>query len=111
MRGLPLIDLMYLLVYNRMIRDHLKFEVVFRDVADGTSWSKGEKRLLDEYAAAIGLDEDLRRVLQVLFVVHAAGARFQYDGANPAGRERLSGMLRAAGALLERRDRCHVGGA
>jgi len=109
--GLPLIDLKYLLVYNRMLRGSLEFDVACLEVADGTAWSDGEKRTLDQYAATIGLDADLRRILRVLFIIHAGGARLQYDGADPAERSRLSRLLAAGSAQLKCDARGKVGGA
>jgi len=110
-RGLPLIDLKYLLLYSRMLRDRSEFDVACRVIADGTAWSDSEQRMLDDYATTIGIDADLRTTLRVLFIIQTAGVRLQFDGTDPAERARLMGLLTAASALLERRAGNEVGGA
>lgn len=98
--GLPLIDLKYLLIYNRIIRGGGPFDAVYRTVAEGGAWSRKESRLLDQYVERLGLDGELRQVLRVLLVVHAVSARFQYDMANPSERRRVIELLETGRDLL-----------
>lgn len=109
-QGLPLIDLKYLLVYNRMIRGRAAFDAVYRTVAEGAVWSSFETRLLDRYAQLLGLDEPLRQVLRVLFVVHAVGARLQYDMSDPQEHRQLTELLTAGRDLLAGLSSAREGG-
>jgi len=99
-QGLPLIDLEYLLVYNRMIRDRATFDSVYCTLAAGDAWSPLEARLLERYAERLGLDSGLRQVLRVLFGVHAVAARLQYDMSDPHEHRRITAVLEAGRDLL-----------
>lgn len=108
--GLPLVDLKYLLVYNRMIRGRVPFDEVYRTVAGSGAWSPFESRLLGQYVERLGLDDELRQALRVLFVIHAVGARLQYDMTDPQVHRRVMELLEAGRDLLARSDPARVGG-
>ena len=100
--GFPLIDLKYLLAYNRMIRGKCQFDTVHQLVADGIGWTRAESDLLDSYCETLGLDDELRDVLRVLFIVQSVGARLQYDLDDPQERARFEALLAGARRLLRR---------
>ncbi|NKB87485.1 MAG: phosphotransferase [Acidobacteria bacterium] len=98
--GFPLIDLKYLLVYNRMIRGRCPFDAVHRLVADGVGWTDWESELLDEYCVALKLTDHMRRVLRALFIVQSVGARLQYNLEDPTEREPFFQLIGSALDLL-----------
>jgi aminoglycoside phosphotransferase (APT) family kinase protein len=110
-RGLPLLDLKYLLIYNRMIRGESVFGVVHQALRNGGEWTSNESELLDAYCAAIGIDGALRSALSTLFVLHAVGSRLHYDMSDPDERQRLQQLLRDALAMLKSPDSVRTGDA
>lgn len=109
--GLPLIDLKYLLVYNRMIRGREAFDAVYGDVAEGSAWRALEAQLLDRYVKLLGLDTELRQILRVLFIVHTLGARLQYDMTDPQEHRKVIDLLETGRDLLTSLAPVRTGGA
>jgi aminoglycoside phosphotransferase (APT) family kinase protein len=110
-RGLPLLDLKYLLIYNRMIRGECVFGVVHQALRNGEEWTPQESRLLDDYCAAIGIDGALRAALAAVFCMHAIGARLHYDMSDPDECQRLQQLLRDTLAILQPLDSVQTGDA
>jgi aminoglycoside phosphotransferase (APT) family kinase protein len=91
--GLPLIDLLYLLTYNRMIRRQSTFAIVYQEVLAGAGWGAQETQMLERYAQTLDLDAQQRELLATIFVVHAVGARLQYDMNDPEEKRQCTRLL------------------
>lgn len=77
--GLPLLDPLYLLTYDRMMRDGSDFLSVYRNVIQPGRLDAGEQAMLARYLQAIALSEDVQQVLRALFFLHHIGCRYVYD--------------------------------
>lgn len=91
--GLPLLDLMYLLAYNRIIRGADWTDAVAAAVVRG-EWSPHERARLAFYLAATGLPASLLEPMRVLFLLHHVGCRLHL----PPDRElraRVAAMIRS----------------
>jgi len=109
--GLPLIDLEYLLVYNRMLRDGLAFGPACLQHFAGNASDARSARLRDRYVKELGLDAELLAPLRALLVVHAVGARLVYDLSQPPERDELMRLLDAAIEQIAGDAPVHAGGA
>jgi len=90
-RGLPLLDLHYLLVYNRIVRcahwtDAID-ELVVRQ-----QWSRADEARLRRYRAELQLDPALEPALRLLFLVHHVGCRIHLHR-DPPLRAKVGAML------------------
>jgi aminoglycoside phosphotransferase (APT) family kinase protein len=89
--GLPLLDLLYLLAYNRVIRGAHWTEAIEALIVRA-EWNAVERRRLEQYMQAFALDESLLPALRALFLAHHIGCRIHLptDGAL---HDKVSGML------------------
>ncbi|MED5622029.1 phosphotransferase family protein [Ideonella sp. BN130291] len=80
--GLPLLDLLYLLAYNRVIRGAHWTEAIDALIVRA-EWSELERRRLEQYMRAFALDASLLPALRALFLAHHIGCRIHLptDGA------------------------------
>jgi hypothetical protein len=97
--GLPLLDLLYLLVYNRGIRGQSWIDAS-RSLLLGEP-TQIEQARLDSYLQRVPIDASLRLPLGVMFVVHHIGRRIFL--ADDAGlRSDVAALLRDLAAALKR---------
>lgn len=68
--GYPLIDLMYLIAYNRVIREGREVEEILLDCMVPQEFSDFEREIWDEYMCALGIGEDLVGILIMVFCMH-----------------------------------------
>lgn len=98
--GLPLLDPLYLLIYNRQIRGEDRFQcigdILWRDRCNAV-----EREQLRRYAERVGIAEHLRPALGAMFVMHHFGCRLHF-GPDGASLEKARGVIRDARAMLER---------
>lgn len=99
--GLPLLDVLYLLCYNRMEVTGRDFLAVYHDIVAPERFDSFECRALDRYLAAIPLSANERRLLTAVFALHHVGCRYFYDLDDPATRQRLSDLLADVERLLD----------
>lgn len=77
--GLPWLDLLYLIVYNRIITEERDFFDVYREVILNGHFSDHERSFLETYGTAMPLAPEMKTVLESLFLVHHIGFRYKYD--------------------------------
>jgi aminoglycoside phosphotransferase (APT) family kinase protein len=108
--GYPLVDLGYLLGYNRMLRCKQPFSeagvAVLRERSTGA-----EKTLWNRYVEAMALPPDLLQPLAALAIVHAVGERLHFDLADGASRRQFASLLRAADEFALAPDELPLGDA
>lgn len=94
---MPLIDLLYLLLYNRTLREGVDLLSALRSfVLQGAS--EDERILLARYAEEVPLGLSAQRALQAMFFVHHIAVRYQF--AFDSGQE--VDRVRETLAILER---------
>jgi aminoglycoside phosphotransferase (APT) family kinase protein/SAM-dependent methyltransferase len=76
--NLSWLDLMYLLLYNRIVSEGRDFFDVYRDVILPENHSDHEKSLIAAYAGAMPVTPDMKTVLTCLFFLHHIGFRYIY---------------------------------
>lgn len=91
-KGLPLLDLLYLLAFNRMIRGQNRFEA-FRALSLGEGLDQEECDLISDYLRRLEIPEAQRLPLAIAFVCHDIGCRIQWDVLPPAALRRAAGFL------------------
>lgn len=97
--GVPVLDLMYLLVYNRIIRGSHWTTAINSSIALG-QWTPEEQECLRHYMSALGIPESLMLPLRALFLAHHVGCRIHLSPNSPwdaplaAMIEQLSTQLR-----------------
>ncbi len=101
LRGLPLIDPLYLLTYNHMLRRGSGFHQVFCEVALDGDWTPWELGLLQNYLDQLAIDPSLMDAMVAMLPVHALARRLTYDMSSAHDRRAALGMLEA---LIERLD-------
>lgn len=101
--GLPYIDLMYLLLYNRGIRGAGNWMDAYRGLALQRRLSAEEARLEQRFLAGTGTPADLVPALAAVFLVQHLGVRLALTQWTPADlasiRELLEQSLAAVGAM------------
>ncbi len=98
--GLPLLDPLYLLIYNRQIRGEEHFQSIESVLSPGRR-SDVERAQLDRYVESVGIAAQLAPALCAMFVAHHVGCRlhFRPDGGSL---DRVRGVIRQARDMLER---------
>lgn len=80
--GLPVLDLLYLLVYNRIIRGAEWPDAIERLIVN-EEWTPREKQRLDRYLSACSLSPVLLRPMRALFLAHHLGCRIHLPADSP----------------------------
>ncbi len=96
--GLPYIDLVYLLTYNRMLRGQ-SWAVAARSLLMGQT-SAEEEALKARYWKAFGFEDRLAPILRTLAIVHHIGVRWHGQWAGKM-KEELVALLHTCVALLQ----------
>lgn len=76
--GLPLLDPLYLLIYNRIIRGQTPIESVAQMIWLGQR-SDAESALLRRYLDGVGIVDSLIPALSAMFVAHHIGCRLHFN--------------------------------
>jgi aminoglycoside phosphotransferase (APT) family kinase protein/SAM-dependent methyltransferase len=76
-QGWPLLDLLQLIAYNRVLRERRSFEDVVRTVLLPWSLSPDEQQLVSDYVRRVGLPSIDPTIQVALFWVHHLGYRFR----------------------------------
>lgn len=99
-RGLPLLDLLYLIAYNRQVNEGRHLVEVFHSVILPWRFSSEEQRLLNGYVGALGLVMKQPAVWAAFYMLHDLGVRHHYDLTRPDQRELLERQLQATATAL-----------
>lgn len=75
--GLPLLDPLYLLFYNRLIRGEEHLDAL-RDLLLLDRRHTGERSMLQRYSAAVGLPVEASQALCAMYVAHHIGCRLHF---------------------------------
>jgi aminoglycoside phosphotransferase (APT) family kinase protein/SAM-dependent methyltransferase len=105
--GLPLLDLLYLLSYNRHIRERRPLDLIFVDTILPGRHGRLEQELVDGYVRALGVPDDLIDSLSVMFWIHHLAYRIHVDPRQPE----LAARCAAATEIAARRLRSPAGRA
>ena len=110
-RGLPFLDLLYLIAYNRSIRQSVRISDVYRAAILPWNFKPEEHRLLNAYQKNIGIDATDPLLWATLYLVHDVGIRFTFNVALPDEYNRLKALLTetTASLLAHPASRIHTG--
>ena len=100
--GLPMLDLWYLLLYNRQIRDGTHFFPAVADLVPPRRLPGAEAALCGEYARALGLPEAATPALALALIVHHCARRVFYDNHDGARMASIAGTIEACVRWIER---------
>ncbi len=92
-QGLPFLDLLYLIVYNRSIRQSMRISDVYRAAILSWNFNSEEQGLLYEYQKNVGIDATDPLLWATLYLVHDVGIRFTFNIASPDEHNRLKVLL------------------
>ncbi len=98
--GLPLCDLFYLLIYQRITTGDAAdvLECVQHPLFDD-QWSATEKEMLSNYVESLRVPAALQPIAAAVFVIHHVGLRYRYDpgsAALPAALAQVEARLQQA---------------
>ena len=102
-RGLPMLDMLYLIAYNRSVNSGVRISDVYRSVILPWKFSAEEIQMLDAYQASIGLVVTDPALWATLYMIHDVGVRYSFNLAWSDERERLEQLLRETAAMLDLR--------
>jgi SAM-dependent methyltransferase len=98
--GLPWLDLLYLITYNRFMTETRSFFDIYRDVVLDSKYSDAEHALIRSYAGAMPVTEPMKAALSALFFLHHIGFRYQYDMRMAGDRDNIVAILDELGRRL-----------
>jgi SAM-dependent methyltransferase len=75
--GLPFLDFLYLIAYNRVIREGKEIEEIFLDYIIPHKLSKFERAARDEYLSAVGVDGEFVEILMAMFWIYHVAFRIE----------------------------------
>lgn len=98
--GPPLLDLIYLLVYNRVIggRD---WYGAFKEIALQARRDPSEQAIWDGYLQRVPVAAERVPVLCVLFTIHHIGCRLQIDLSQPGRKQEMHDMIQLLASVLQ----------
>jgi aminoglycoside phosphotransferase (APT) family kinase protein len=99
--GLPLLDLWYLLLYNRMIERGLDFLTVARDVLPPRQLGGEAAAVCGEYRRALEVPSRLVPALAGALILHHAARRMDMDPNDQQEMSKLRGLLEEAARWIE----------
>jgi len=77
--GPPLVDLLYLLLYNRVVRTKIDLIAAARQGLVRQDWTADERELLEAHHNTLGTRGLSETAMGALFLIHHIGVRFIYD--------------------------------
>lgn len=98
--GFPLIDLLYLIAYNRSVSQRTDVHEVYLSVLLPWKFGRSEAGLIDAYLRALGMVVDDTVLWAAVFMLHDIGVRWTFSLSDPAQRERLERLLDATARRL-----------
>lgn len=97
--GPPLLDLLYLLAYNRVVR-HEAGSLASVEALATQEWTAEETRRIDCYHEALEGCRAVQQALCALFAVHHVGLRVRYDLAHEGVPQKMRSLFSAVRAAL-----------
>jgi aminoglycoside phosphotransferase (APT) family kinase protein len=91
-RGLPMLDPLYLIIYNRTLRGSIDVVSALDSLVRGGA-TPAEDNLLKRYCGAINIDSSMQAVLHAMFFVHHIGVRYRYALHCRDTQQRVRGMI------------------
>ncbi|BAV34018.1 hypothetical protein SCL_1715 [Sulfuricaulis limicola] len=101
--GLPLLDLLYLIAYNRVIREAGEIEIIFLDCILPGKLSEFERAARDEYIRKTGMDAGFADILTVMFWIYHVAFRIEVASGEGGQKQNMFRVLNAVGKSLEAR--------
>ncbi len=92
-QGFPFLDLLYLIAYNRSIRQSMRISEVYRTAILSWNFNPEENRLLNEYQKYVGISAADPLLWATLYLVHDIGVRFTFNVSLPDEHTRLTALL------------------
>jgi len=77
--GLPLLDLLYLITYNKIVVTGMNEFAVIRQILLEDGFTDEEQQLLNQYREQLDIDGPLYEVLLAMFIIHHLGIRLTLD--------------------------------
>ena len=99
-RGLPMLDPLYLIIYNRTLRDRVDVLTALDGLARRGP-SVAEEKALERYRDSIGIDASAHAVFLAMFFVHHIAVRYRYALDSGETQRRVRGMIDLLGESLE----------
>lgn len=99
--GLPLLDLLYLIAYNRVIREGREIEEIFLDNIMPGNLSAFEQAARDEYIGKTGMDAVFADTLTAMFWIYHVAFRIEIDSGAIGSMEKMFRTLKSVEQLLE----------
>jgi hypothetical protein len=99
--GLPLLDILYLIVYDRNVNQMQAQENVYLTEVLPWKFAQDDELLLNEYLTALGLIVDDRTLWAAIYLIHNIGVRRHYSIANPQHFAILKKMLDETAKALD----------
>ena len=101
--GLPLLDMIYLLVYNRVINGSDWYSA-FQEIALQSRRDQPEQAVWEGYLRCIPIAADMLPALYVLFVIHQIGCRLFIDLSRPGREQEMYDMIQSLEKILLKRS-------
>ena len=98
--GLPILDLLYLIAYNRSTLEKKRISDVYRKAILPWKFTREENRLLQTYEKRVGLNISDKALWATLYIVHDVGVRYTFNVTVPDERARLEQLLQETTAAL-----------
>jgi SAM-dependent methyltransferase len=101
--GLPWLDFLYLIAYNRITKDEADFFSVFQNNLLNQRLTGFESSLLRTYTDAIPIKPSLRPTLLAMFFLHHIAFRYKYNMSKATDRNKLlTSLALISGELISR---------
>lgn len=101
--GLPWLDVLYLIAYNRITKDDADFVQVFLKNLLTQRFNDFESALLRTYDSAIPIKPSLRPSLLAMFFLHHIAFRYKYNMSKATDRDKLlASMAHISSELISR---------
>jgi aminoglycoside phosphotransferase (APT) family kinase protein len=102
--GPPLIDLIYLFVYNRMVHGEDWFSA-FQSSGPLGRREREEQAMLDQYQQDVPLAPESIPALYVLFFIHHIGYRLHFDLSEPGRKQEMHDRIQILESYLQKQGR------
>ncbi len=101
LEGFPLIDVLYLIIYNREVSHSENFSQAYISVLNGNLGTH-ESRMLDDYCLKLSLTQQQRRLLTIVFFIHHYSVRYHIKMNNEEDNVSLKRCIDSIFAFLQK---------
>lgn len=99
--GLPFLDLLYLLAYNRVIREEKSIEQILLDYIIPEKWSRFERTAQEEYFRSLNIGMDFAELLMFMFWIYHIAYRIEIYPRTNELIEKMLLVLKAFEKIIE----------